>query len=291
MSEKLPVTSSKFVYIGTWLNENTARLKAAGIDSARLDCLLLLGYVLKKPREWILAHLDEKINASYLLELNTKIVQRIARKPLVYLTNHQEFYGRNFYVNESVLIPRPESESIITLLKSYYKESPCNVSSQLTTIIDIGTGSGCLAVTAKLEIPEAQVIATDNSPQALKVAKKNARVLGAEIHFHQADLLNLPPGILNTTTCILLANLPYVPDDLITSPEITREPKEALFSGQDGLDHYRRFWQQVSALETKPFAIITESLKTQHKAMAKHAEYASYKLSFTDCLAQLFTTA
>lgn len=264
--------------IELWLSENIKKLKQAEIESARLDCLLILGDVLRKNREWLLAHDDTEISSSHLLMLNTKVAQRLTHKPLAYIRNTQEFYGRNFYLDENVLIPRPESESIINLLLSAKYELT-------TTVIDIGTGSGCLAVTTKLELPDTKVVACDISDNALKIAKRNAKNLHANIDFVKSDLLTSIPDLQSS---IFLANLPYVPTNLITSPEITHEPTQALFSGTDGLDMYREFWQQVAKLPSKPHAIITESLETQHRAMQEYARQSGYILASTEVLAQEF---
>lgn len=264
--------------ISSWLNENIRKLKQAEIESARLDCVLLLGDVLKKKREWIVAHDDTEIDMSHLLELNTKVAQRLTHKPLAYVRNTQEFYGRNFYVDEAVLIPRPESESIMNLLLSTDRQPSA-------TIVDIGTGSGILAITAKLELPDARVIASDISEDALEVARKNATNLHADIGFVKSDLLSSIPDLQSS---IFITNLPYVPSDLITSPEITHEPAQALFSGQTGLDLYQKFWQQIASLPSKPCIVITESLETQHCAMEEYAKQSGYSLSSSEVLAQKF---
>ncbi len=201
--------------IATWLSQGTDILKKSGIESARLDCLLLLADELQKTKEWLLAHSDHEIGHSNLLGLNTKLVQRSERTPLAYIRTRQEFFGRSFYVDQSVLIPRPESESIITLL---CKVQPCKV------ILDIGTGSGCLAITAKLELLNVRVIATDISKRALAVAKNNAKALNAEVEFNEADLF---PTTAYPPSTTILANLPYVPDGLVTSKEIDYEPCRA----------------------------------------------------------------
>lgn len=265
--------------IAGWLQENTLILKKSGIESARLDCLLLLEDELQVTKEWLLAHSEHEIEQSHLLDLNTKLIQRSKRIPLAYVRNQQEFYGRPFYVNEDVLIPRPESESMIELLLSTNHQLP-------TTIYDVGTGSGCLAITVKLELANVRVIATDISNVALDVAKKNAKNLNAEIEFVQADLI--PTSNLQLPTTIL-ANLPYVPDDLITSKEIESEPALAVFSGPDGMDLYCRFWLQLQTLNHQANYVITESLDSQHEQMERLANTAGYVIKQINGLAQLFT--
>ena len=126
---------ASYMIISKWLNDATKLLKEVGIKSARLDCLLLLEDELKKSRECLLAYDSHQLSMTELSNLNKKVERRVKREPLAYIRGAQEFYGRAFYVSKDVLIPRPESESIITLLLS------SNVQ-RTTSILDIGTGSG-----------------------------------------------------------------------------------------------------------------------------------------------------
>lgn len=269
--------------IDHWLDDATAKLSTTGVESAMLDAQLLLVHVTGQPREWLLAHGEYELSGSELEKAIQLCTRRAEREPLAYILGSKEFYGREFMVNENVLIPRPESEAIIDVLKDILK----HVLNDEMTIYDIGTGSGCLAITAKLEAPEATIVASDISHEALAVAKRNAQALGATISFIQSDLLQAtnyqPPTII-------LANLPYVPDELVTSKEITHEPRRALFSGEDGLDHYRRFWQQVTTLKTKPAYIIIESLASQHKPMVSLAKQAELHCIRTKDLIQVFSS-
>lgn len=283
MDSKLITNHSSLTTISSWLRENTEKLQKADIASARLDCLLLLEHVLEKPRDWLLAHDDTELSPNQLESLNKAIAQRKSHIPLAYIIGSKEFYGRDFFVNEDVLIPRPESEAIIEILKQIAKNQNIN------TIVDVGTGSGCLAVTAKLELGDVHVTALESSKAALKIARKNARRYGVGIRFIPSDLLSSFPGMPKTRPYVIIANLPYVPENLITSEEITKEPPEALFSGADGLNHYRRFWQQISNLpHLKPGHVITESLKDQHSSMLKLAKSADYTLKTTKDLIQHF---
>lgn len=297
--------------IQTWLNDTSNMLLEAGIESARLDSSLLLENRLQKPRDWVIAHEDDVINEEQIKILHNDVVQRKNHVPLAYITGFKEFYGRDFLVNENVLIPRSESEAVIELLLRHssleVESRKTNVNSSLLdppirvecstrhskseddkrfVVLDIGTGSGILAVTAQLELPNTVVLATDISEAALAVAKQNAERLGAPVQFHQADMLDIPKSIKPN---VIITNLPYVPDTLITSEEITKEPPIALFSGNDGLDHYRKFWSQVINLSTKPQVIITESLEIQHVELSKLAQIAGYKLTKTKTLIQQFT--
>jgi release factor glutamine methyltransferase len=268
--------------IETWLSSNINRLKNAGIESARLDCLLLLEDELNHSREYIISHGDDDIKALQLAKLNKKINQRCKRIPLAYIRQRQEFYGRSFYVDPKVLIPRPESENIISFIKSLVD----NHNHKVDVIYDIGTGSGCLAITIKLELPTINVVATDISKGAIKIANKNASMHEAKVEFVYSDLLS---SISPTKNSVIMANLPYVPNSLVTSPEILKEPSTALFSGADGMEHYTRLWQQLEPLAIKPRVVITESLTTQHGVMARLAKSSGYEIDQTLGLIQQFS--
>ncbi|MFO0970854.1 MAG: peptide chain release factor N(5)-glutamine methyltransferase [Candidatus Saccharimonadales bacterium] len=268
--------------LGSWLQINTARLAESGINSARLDCLVLLEYVLREERSSILAHPERKLEGHHLKELNTMIMQRSRRTPLAYIVGSKEFYGHHFMVNETVLIPRPESEAMLELLQKFARKN------KIQAVIDIGTGSGCLAISAALALPDIHICATDVSKDALKVARRNSLTHDARVKFYLSDLLIDIPEVELLKPYVLIANLPYVPEGLVTSPEITKEPAMALFSGNDGLKHYRQFWHQIENLKNKPLAVITESLISQHSALSHLAETTNYKLQTAQDLAQLF---
>jgi release factor glutamine methyltransferase len=261
-----------------WLHDNMVRLQKAGVDSPRRDSLVFLEDTLKKDRAWVLAHPEHDLESQILEKLRNLIERRIRREPLAYIRGKAWFYGRFFNVSPAVMIPRPESESFIEILK---KLKPGR-------IIDIGTGSGCLAITAKLELPEAKVTAVDSSETALKIASLNAKKHSTNIKLLKSDLLEGLTVAEFQPSAAVIANLPYVPEGLITSPEITHEPSEALFSGKDGLDHYRKFWQQIDELPKAPEHVLTESLESQHKELTKLAEKAGYKLQNTQGLIQLY---
>jgi release factor glutamine methyltransferase len=214
-------------------------------------------------------------------ELENKIKRRVNHEPLAYIRSKSEFFGREFTVSADTLEPRPESETIIELLKSLKLHG---------SIIDVGTGSGCLAITTKLEIPELEVMATDISATALKIAQKNALKHDTDIKFFLGDLLTPIPVSLKPT--VIMANLPYVPNSHTINSAAMFEPKLAIFGGPDGLDLYRQLFFQIAnnvQFEGVKF-VLTESLPPQHNELAKIALSAGFKLKKTDDFIQVFTS-
>ena len=252
-----------------WLDRSVKKLKDAGIGTARLDCLVLLTDALKKDKAYLLAHPDVELNPEIVKELNTHIVRRSSHEPLAYIRARTEFYRHDFYINKNVLEPRPESETMIDLLKSLCKVRPCKVT------VDIGTGSGALGITAKLEIPELEVILTDIDPACLEVARQNAKKHKVNVKILQGNLL-VPIYILNPASYILLCNLPYVPDSYEINRAALSEPKNAIFGGSDGLDLYRALFQKISNRQIKPRYVLTESLPFQHQELRSLASNAGY---------------
>lgn len=262
--------------------DGQAKLTGTGIETARLDCLVLLEDVLNTDRAHLLAYPNLKLTTEQLSELETAITRREAHEPLAYIRGQAAFYGRDFSVDTSVLVPRPESESMIDLLKSYAEAHDIN------TIIDIGTGSGCLAITAKLELPDVHVTGTDISSAALKLAQRNARQHSAQIQWKSSDIRGGLIRMPQTRPYVVLANLPYVPKNYAVNKAAQHEPELALYAGPDGLDLYRDLFSAVGKAKTKPMAVITESLEQQHTGLSELAAEHGYKLSHTDGLAQLF---
>jgi len=264
-------------------------LTTAGIATARLDCLVLLEDVLGMDRAQLLAHPEKKLTIAQEERLDKAIAERKTHRPLAYIRGKADFYGRTFQVNEHVLVPRPETEMMIDLLLQLSLE-------EHPKIADIGTGSGCLGITAALELAKQSSTSTpeqktsdvwlcDIDPSALGVAQANATALNATVYTAKADL----GDPCNTKQFdVVLANLPYVPDHFPVNDAATFEPKLALFSGADGLDAYRTFWQQLSITKYKPSFILTESLPFQHHPVALLARKAGFALERSEGLIQLF---
>ena len=174
--------------ISDWLRSATKRLKDIGIESPRLDAELILAETLRKPRTYLHAHLDEDIDPRRIDIAEARLDLRKDRVPIAYIIGHKEFYGREFHVTPSVLIPRPESEDIVT---TFLDIAAGDIAENLK-LLDVGTGSGCLGITLKLERPDISVTLSDISRQALVIAEKNADQLGA--HF-VGQLLVRPPRL------------------------------------------------------------------------------------------------
>lgn len=271
-----------------WLQGATTTLKNAGIETARLDCLVLLEDATKHDRAWLLAHPEHTLQPAEVAKLKTWIERRAAHEPLAYIRGKAEFYGYEFAVTSDVLVPRPESEAMIELLVSYLATKKGHTAPP-THLIDIGTGSGCLAITAKQALPHLIVAATDIDPVCLAVAQKNAQNLHTDITFHQADLLDsLSLAAFPPAQTILLANLPYVPDKHPINRAATHEPPKALFGGDDGLDAYRQLFDQMMSRQFPASVLITESLASQHDTLAALALTYHYQLKASHDLAQLF---
>lgn len=269
--------------IASWLKYASNHLSQYGDNTARLDALVLLEDVLSKDRSWLLAHPELKITSPKLKKLNVFITRRLNHEPLAYIRNKTEFYGRNLYIDNRVLEPRPESEAMIDMLKEL--ELPVR-----PTIIDIGTGSGALAITAKIEMPSSYVIASDIDKNCLSVARKNINNYKLDIKTYRGSLLSALPldGIIGHDT-ILLCNLPYVPDNFRLNQAALNEPKLAIFGGKDGLDIYRQLFIQCVELNFKPEFILTESMPPQHNKLKSITLSGGYNLLKSDDFIQVFS--
>jgi release factor glutamine methyltransferase len=276
---------SNHMNVGTWLKEASKCLKQAGVGTARLDSLIFLEDVVGKERSWLLAHPEANLTDADIKNLDSFIKRRLTHEPLAYIRKKTEFYGQEFYIDNRVLEPRPESETIIDSLKELPFQPP-------TVIIDIGTGSGTLAVIAKLEFPNAKVIAIDIDKNCLVVARKNARAHKVNVQFLQGDLLKTAPDYaLGSRSSVLLCNLPYVPNNFQLNPAALNEPRSAIFGGIDGLEIYRKLFKQCEKLKLAPKFIITEAMPPQHKKLTKIAHSAGFQLVKTDYFIQVFTSS
>lgn len=224
------------------LHQLTRRL-APHTETPGLDARVLFSHILGRPKTWLLAHPEAQPNPEQAVALETAARRIENGEPLPYILGHWEFYGLDFYVSPDVLIPRPETELLIDLALA--QAATCTTLEPGLRLIDIGTGSGIIPVTLATRLPNAEIHATDISPAALAIARKNAEKHGVaqRITFHQADLL--PDHLQYSTFNILTANLPYIPSETLRElPIYGREPSLALDGGPDGLDIIRRLLGQ-----------------------------------------------
>ena len=264
--------------INEWLSGAQAQLTKAGIETARLDCLLLLEDILQKNRTWILAHPETNISPTSLRKLKNVFNRRMTHEPMAYILGRSEFYGRQFEVSADVLQPRPESEAIIELLLQIAPKAPKPL------IADVGTGSGALGITASLELPNSSVDLIDIDDKALKTAKINANKFTTSIRVIKSDLL----AHADSNYDILLCNLPYVPDGFKVNKAAQHEPAIALYAGSDGLDLYRKLFEQLELRKNKALYLIIESFPDQHAKIAEFATNCGYSLQTTIDFVQLY---
>jgi release factor glutamine methyltransferase len=265
------MTTKKF------LVQAVKKLEGAGISSARLDVLILLEDEMGKDRGYILAHPELVISQTKLNRLDVKLRRRAAHQPLAYIRGFSEFYSRKFYVNRHVLEPRPESETMIEI----FKKLPMR---KKLTVADIGTGSGALGITVALEKHLAEVDLFDIDSSVLAVARHNLHIHELNLKTYKRDLLSRAPRSYD----VVLANLPYVPDRYKINQAAAMEPRLAIFGGSDGLDIYRRFFNQLHRLHRPPKYVLTESLPPQHSDLAAIAAKNDYKLAESEDFIQVF---
>ncbi|NCU16309.1 peptide chain release factor N(5)-glutamine methyltransferase [Pallidibacillus pasinlerensis] len=211
---------------------------------------IALGFVLGMDRVQMLANLRQELTEDEWREFKQLILKHVDGEPIQYLIGYEEFYGRKFLVNPNVLIPRPETEElvfgILDRVKKRFNVGGAENGVSRLDCVDIGTGSGAIAVTLKLEMPELNVTATDISVGALVVAENNAKRLGAEIRFVEGDLLT--PFVGKERFDIIVSNPPYIPlADRKDLSDVVKdhEPESALFGGLDGLVLYRKMIGQL----------------------------------------------
>ena len=224
--------------VGNWLRHAASRLHDAGVDAARLDAELLLMHAWRADRVRLITGRDDTLPAEVLAEAEALLARRAGREPLAYLTGFREFWSRDFAVGPAVLVPRPETEHLIEAVLARFPDRD-----RPWRFADIGTGSGCLAVTLACEYPAAFVAATDISEPALAIARSNAvrHGVAARMAWHRGDLYGALPGDTAAFDAIV-SNPPYVSlaEYGELAPELGFEPRGALTDEADGLALLRR---------------------------------------------------
>lgn len=245
--------------LGEWLPLARARLTAAGSSSPSLEAQLLAGHALLKDRAWILAHPEVEIPD---LALEVLLQRMEAREPLAYITGHREFYGLDFEVTPAVLIPRQETEVLVDAALALAKQG--------ASVVDIGTGSGCIAIALKHTRPDLQVTAVDISSEALEIARLNGERLGVEVTFIESD------GLANVEfePDLVVTNPPYIGHEEMTGPGVAEfEPHLALYSGETGLEFYARLAESVGGSD-----LLMEVGDSQAAAVAQLFQQAGFQI-------------
>ncbi len=227
---------------------------AADKGLGRLEAEVLLAFVMKKDRVWLIANREFRVASSELRVFQALVKKRKRHEPIAYLTGEKDFYGRAFRVSPAVLIPRPETEQIVDLVKAM----------KPSAVWDVGTGSGCIAVTLAAECPKAKILGTDLDPKALAIARQNAkRYKATNAAFKKGDLLDRTAldWILTHAPrtsrradrrLVITANLPYLPnaDKRKLEPDVVKyEPFKALFGGPKGSEVIEKLLRQIAALD------------------------------------------
>lgn len=248
------------------------RLSTAGCDTPRLDAEVLLAHCLGRDRTWLYLHLSDPLEEHQLKQFETLLRRREQREPVAYIVGHEEFFGLEFQVNSYVLIPRPETELLVeTAIQWSTVNNQLSIVNDKFTIVDVGTGSGCIAVALAKHVPAASIVAVDASPEAMHLARLNAERHAARITFLSGDLLDP----VEERVDLIVSNPPYVSrSDLAAAmPEVSGyEPRLALDGGEDGLDVIRQLLSQAGEKLKPAGVLLVEIGSTQGPAVLQLAQ-------------------
>jgi len=216
------------------------------VPSPRLNAELLLLFVLSRERAYLYAHPERELTPDEQSSFDEVVRERARGCPTQYITGHQEFWGLDLLVSPAVLIPRPETEHVVETILELVKEYPFDGPGRLK-LLDVGTGSGCIALALASELPHAEIHACDISEEALEIARVNAArlALGGRVLFRKSDLLSVYAG---ERFDFVISNTPYVGEcdaDKVQKQVREFEPKVAVFSGREGMEIYRRLVPQA----------------------------------------------
>ena len=233
------------------IKESLLKLKQININNPELDLRILLRYASKKKNQIILS--DLKLEDIDIVKFKSFLQKRINREPIAKIINNKSFWKNDFYVNNFVLDPRPETELIIEEALNIYRNKNLKLK-----ILDIGTGSGCIAISLAKEFKNASITAIDISKEALEVAEKNLKIHNC---YNQIQLKLIDFKNLNSKFDLIVSNPPYLTNDQFnnTDPEVKNfEPKLALVGGDDGLKFYREYSNDLKNLMNKSAYFICE---------------------------------
>lgn len=254
--------------IDDWILVAHRDLSRADIQSARLDAELIIAHTLRKPRTYLHAHGDDELTERHLEIANARLQMRLDHTPIAYIIGHKDFYGYPFKTTPAALIPRPESEIIIKLLGEIIVSNNLSEAS----LVDVGTGTGCLGITAKLEWPKLDVTLLDISMHALNLAQENAEDMHVDVKTIKSDLLSE----INESPDIIIANLPYVSRGWETSLETDSEPELALYADNNGLSLIYQLIDEASYKQQPGGHLLLESDIRQHRDVVSYALSKGY---------------
>lgn len=244
------------------------------IDEVFLKSRILLAHILNVEKEYLIIHDDEVLLSLQENEFFEKVNKLCSGVPIQYLTNSQEFMGFNFYVDENVLIPQPDTEilveNVISIIKNLQKSCQKEI-----TVLDLCTGSGIIGVCLKKYLQNVNVLSSDISSNALEIAKKNANLQNVKIDFIKSDLFEN----IDEKFDVIVSNPPYIKTDKINelSKEVKNEPRLALDGGQDGLDFYRRIIKESTNFFRKTGYLALEIGYDQKEAVENLFKNFKYK--------------
>ncbi len=242
------MTQAVTMNVGEALSEAMESLRGEPIGSPRMAAETLLMHVLGRDRSWVIAHSEAALSEGQAAQFRAAVARRAKGEPLQYITGHQEFWGLDFKVTPQVLIPRPETEHLVEAAVAKVRE----LKWEQPRIVDVGTGSGCIALAIKSELPQAEVHAVDISWEALAVAQENAERLKLYVEFGQSDLLSDFRRGRSTATQfdLVVSNPPYVGRsewEKVQREVREHEPEVAVFAGDHGIEIYRRLAPEAKA--------------------------------------------
>ena len=257
------------------LYKGSINLKQKKIASFRLDAEILLSKVLKKKREEVLINLDQKICLKHILKFNNLIQRRSQNEPVAYIIKEKEFWSKNFLVNKNTLIPRPETELMVEKLVEIYR-------GKSISILDIGTGSGCILISLLIELNHSRGIGIDISKKAIFIAKKNA-----EKHGKHLDIKFLNKSLSSNFTGkfdLIVSNPPYIKSKDIrnlTDDIKKHEPRIALDGGNDGLDLIKKVIYKTKNILKFKGMLALEIGNEQNKKVSKILLKNNFKIEYT----------
>ena len=265
--------------VKSWLQSASQKLKNAEITSADLDAELILARVLDTERTTLHAYPNRRLTRQQVFHANNWLNKRLNRVPLAYIFHEKEFFGRKFYINESVLVPRPETEALIEVTKELTQNDD--------KILDVGTGSGIIPATLKLELPKTvEIFASDISLHALAVANLNIkRLTSKEIQLFESNLLDKIPSEILSQITILTANLPYVDRNWVNfeaQNELHHEPQIALYAEKNGLELIFSLLEQAQFLPNLRTIILEADPQQFEQIEQKAAQLGFQKIKSKD---------